>query len=91
MESNQNITFNKKVSHKKVLSTLCQFEPSTVVLEACYTAHPCGLAIEALGHTVKLIPPYQVKPFVVGNKNDANDVIAIAEASLAGPRQALFP
>jgi transposase len=30
---------------------------------------------------VKLIPPYQVKPFVVGNKNDHNDAIAIAEAS----------
>ncbi|SEH06006.1 Transposase IS116/IS110/IS902 family protein [Candidatus Venteria ishoeyi] len=34
-----------------------------------------------LGHTVKLIPPYQVKPFVIGNKNDHNDAIAIAEAA----------
>ena len=50
-------------------------------MEACYTAHPWGRAIEALGHKVKLIPPYQVKPFVVGNKNDHNDAIAIIEAS----------
>ena len=42
---------------------------------------PWGRAIQSLGHTVKLIPPYQVKPFVLGNKNDHNDAIAIAEAS----------
>lgn len=81
MDSDQNISFNKKISRKKLLSTLCQFEPTTVVMEACYTSHPWGRAIQALGHTVKLIPPYQVKPFVVGNKNDHNDAIAIAEAS----------
>jgi transposase len=81
MDSEQRITENKKVSRKKLLPTLSQFEPTTVVMEACYTSHPWGRAIQALGHTVKLIPPYQVKPFVIGNKNDHNDAIAIAEAS----------
>jgi len=81
MDDDQKIVFNKKVSRKKLLSTLGQFEPTTVVMEACYTSHPWGRAIQGLGHTVKLIPPYQVKPFVVGNKNDHNDAIAIAEAS----------
>ena len=33
-----------------------------------------------MGHTVKLIPPQYVKPFVRGNKNDYNDALAIAEA-----------
>jgi transposase len=59
-------------------------------MEACYTSHPWGRAIQALGHTVKLIPPYQVKPFVVGNKNDHNDAIAIAEASRR-PRASFVP
>jgi transposase len=27
----------------------------------------------------ELIPPFIVKPFVIGNKNDANDALAIAE------------
>jgi transposase len=81
MDDDQKIVFNKKVSRKKLLHTLSQFEPITVIMEACYTSHPWGRAIQALGHTVKLIPPYQVKPFVVGNKSDHNDVIAIAEAS----------
>jgi transposase len=81
MNDDQTIVFNKKVSRKKLLHTLSQLEPTTVIMEACYTSHPWGRAIQALGHTVKLIPPYQVKPFVVGNKNDHNDAIAIAEAS----------
>ena len=41
-----------------------------------------GREIQKLGHTVKLIPPFTVKPFLIGNKNDANDAIAIGEASL---------
>ena len=36
---------------------------------------------DALGHTVKLIAPQYVKPFVIGNKNDYNDVHGIAEAA----------
>jgi transposase len=81
MDENQQVMLNKKVSRRKLLHSLRQFEPTQVILEACYTAHPWGRAIQELGHTVKLIPPYQVKPFVVGNKNDHNDAIAIAEAS----------
>jgi len=50
-------------------------------MEACYSAHPWGRVIQEMGHAVKLIPPYQVKPFVIGNKNDHNDAIAIIEAS----------
>ncbi|MDC0948184.1 IS110 family transposase, partial [Gammaproteobacteria bacterium] len=34
-----------------------------------------------LGHEALLIPPAKVKPFVQGNKNDANDAVAIAEAA----------
>ncbi|MEW8525578.1 MAG: IS110 family transposase [Candidatus Thiodiazotropha endolucinida] len=81
LDADHKIVCNKKVSRKKLLFTLGQFEPTTVVMEACYTSHPWGRAIQTLGHTVKLIPPYQVKPFIVGNKNDHNDAIAIAEAS----------
>ena len=47
-----------------------------------YSANPWGRRIKALGHTVKCIPAHVVKPFVRGNKNDANDALAIAEAAL---------
>ncbi|MDM8547536.1 IS110 family transposase [Candidatus Venteria ishoeyi] len=81
LNAHNKVVINKKVSRKKLLATLSQFEPTEVVMEACYSAHHWGRAIAVLGHTVKLIPPYQVKPFVVGNKNDHNDAIAIAEAA----------
>jgi len=72
---------NVKVVRKDLLHKLRQFEPTIVAMEACYSSHPWGRAIQQLGHTVKLIPPIKVKPFVQGNKNDSNDALAIAEAS----------
>lgn len=52
-----------------------------VVIEACATAHYWAREIERCGHTVKLIPPQHVKAFLVGNKNDYNDALAIAVAA----------
>ena len=76
------VAINKKVTRSKLLETVSQLECDFVVMEACYSSNPWGRAIASLGHSVKLIPPHQVKPFLVGNKNDHNDAIAIAEASL---------
>jgi transposase len=90
MSEQREIIFNKKVKRKQLLDILRQFEPTIVVMEACYTSHPWGRAIQEMGHQVKLIPPYQVKPFVVGNKNDHNDAIAIAEASFR-PKATFVP
>src|SRR5271157_5595016 len=50
-------------------------------MEACATAHGWGREIERVGHTVRLIPPAYVKPFVKRQKNDAADAEAIAEAA----------
>jgi len=82
LDENRKILFNKKVKRSGLLHELRQFSPSLVVMEACYSSNPWGRRIEKLGHTVRLIPPFIVKPFVIGNKNDANDALAIAEASL---------
>ena len=82
LDENRKVLFNKKVKRSELLHELRQFSPSLVVMEACYSSNPWGRRIEKLGHTVKLIPPFIVKPFVIGNKNDANDALAIAEASL---------
>lgn len=76
------ILSNKKVSRKKLSQEMALLSPTTVVMEACYSAHYWGRTFEQYGHTVKLVPAQHVKPFVRGNKNDANDAIAIGEASL---------
>ena len=82
LDDTRKIIFNKKVKRSELLHELRQFEPTLVVMEACYSSNPWGRRIEKLGHTVRLIPPFIVKPFVIGNKNDANDALAIAEASM---------
>jgi len=76
------ILSNKKVSRKKLRQQMAQLSPTIVAMEACYSAHYWGRTFEQYGHTVKLIPAQHVKPFVRGNKNDANDAVAIGEASL---------
>ena len=54
----------------------------TVVLEACGAAHHWGRVLGGLGHTVKLIAPEAVRPFVKpGRKNDAADAAALCEAA----------
>lgn len=82
LNTHNKVAFNKKVVRSKLLETISQLECDYVVMEACYASNPWGRAITSLGFAVKLIPPHQVKPFLVGNKNDHNDAIAIAEASL---------
>jgi transposase len=72
---------NKKVRRRDLLKTVTKLEPNRVVMEACYSSNYWGREFQNLGKEVGLIPPHHVKPFVVGNKNDANDALAIAEAS----------
>lgn len=51
-----------------------------VGIEACSSSHYWSRKIAQLGHTVKLIAPQHVKPYLRGNKNNYNDAQAIAEA-----------
>jgi len=55
--------------------------PAHVALEACGGSHHWGRRLAAMGHTVQLIPPQYVKPFVRRGKNDRNDAEAISEAA----------
>lgn len=50
-------------------------------MEACGSAHHWGRELEALGHTVRLLPPADVARYRDGNKTDRADAIAILEAA----------
>ena len=80
--NDHSILSNKKVTRKKLGNEIALLKPTTIVMEACYSAHHWGRVFESYGHTVQLVPAQHVKPFVRGNKNDANDAVAIGEASL---------
>ena len=49
-------------------------------MEACGSAHHWARKLQAMGHTVRLMAPQFVKPYVKTNKNDAADAEAICEA-----------
>lgn len=70
----------RQVRRGQWLTRLAQLPPCTVVMEACSGAHHWGRAMVSLGHTVRLIAPQFVKPFVKGNKTDRNDAEAICAA-----------
>jgi transposase len=49
-------------------------------MEACGSAHYRARKLQAMGHTVKLMAPQFIKPYVKTNKHDAADAEAICEA-----------
>ena len=55
-------------------------EPCLIGMEACGSSHQWDRKLEAMGHTVKLMAPQFVKPYVKTNNNDANHAEAICEA-----------
>ena len=75
------VAFRRKLTRDRILSFLAEQPACLVAMEACATAHDWARAIEKLGHTVRLIPPQYVKPYVKRQKNDAADAEAIAEAA----------
>lgn len=75
-----NVILSKALRRQKLAAFFASLPPCTVGMEACGSAHYWGRELEAQGHTVKLIPPIYVKPFVRRQKNDANDAAAIHEA-----------
>lgn len=52
-----------------------------IAMEACCGAHHLGRQLVAQGHTIKLMPPEYVRPYVKAQKNDDRDAEAIAEAA----------
>lgn len=81
LNEHNKVTVNKKVSRNKLLEAVLKLDSKLIVMEACYSSNYWGRLFQRHGFTVHLIPPHQVKPFVMGNKNDPNDAVAIGEAS----------
>jgi transposase len=63
-----------------VLTFFQKLPPCLVGIEACASSHHWSRELQALGHTVRLMPPAYVKPYVKRQKNDATDAEAICEA-----------
>src|SRR3974390_880205 len=74
------VVIRKRISRSKVLEFFSGLLPCLVGIEACPSAHHWSRELQALGHTVRLMPPNYVKAYLKRSKNDANDAAAICEA-----------
>jgi transposase len=80
VDDNGDIVAKKQLKRAKVLSFFVKLKPCLIGMEACGGAHYWSRELTKLGHTVRLMSPQHVKPYIKGNKNDANDAAGICEA-----------
>ncbi|MDE1863716.1 MAG: IS110 family transposase [Thaumarchaeota archaeon] len=74
------VVLRRQLRRNQLLSFFATLPPCLIGMEACGGAHYWARELQKLGHTVKLMAPQFVKPYVKSNKNDANDAEAICEA-----------
>ena len=80
----------KQLKRDQVAEFFVNLPPCLIGMEACGSAHYWARKLVSLGHTVKLMAPQFVKPYVKTNKNDAADAEAICEA-VARPNMRFVP
>ncbi len=80
-DASGSVVFRKRLSRGRLLAFFAAQQPCVVVMETCSGAHHWGRELTRMGHTVRLIPPAYVKPFVKRQKNDEADAEAICEAA----------
>ena len=66
------VIVRRQLKRRYVLTFFQQLSPCLVGIEACGSAHHWSRELQALGHTVRLMPPAYVKPYVKRQKNDAS-------------------
>src|SRR5512140_1887801 len=74
------VIVRRQLKRRYVLTFFQKLSPCLVGVEACGSAHHWSRELQVLGHTVRLMPPAYVKPYVKRQKNDAAEAEAICEA-----------
>ncbi len=74
------VVVRKALRRSQLLAFFAKLPSCLVGMEACGTSHHWARELVRLGHTVKLMPPAYVKPYVKRGKTDAADAEAICEA-----------
>ena len=74
------VVIRRQLKRRYVLAFFQKLAPCLVGIEACASSHHWSRELKGLGHTVRLIPPAYVRPYVKRQKNDAADAEAICEA-----------
>ena len=82
------VVLRRRMRRQTILGFAAKLPACVVAMEACCGAHYLGRLLTSQGHTVRLMSPEYVRPYVKAQKNDDRDAEAIAEAA-SRPRCAL--
>lgn len=74
------VAVRKQLKRSEMSSYFANLETCLIGMEACGSAYYWARKLEGYGHTVKLMAPQFVKPYVKTNKHDMADAEAICEA-----------
>ena len=74
------VLIRRQLKRRAVLAFFQKLPVCLVGIEACASSHYWSRELQALGHSVRLMPPAYVKPYVKRQKNDMADAEAICEA-----------
>lgn len=74
------VILKKQLKRAQMAPYFINLPPCLIGIEACGSAHHWARKLQAMGHTVRLMAPQFVKPYVKTNKNDLADAEAICEA-----------
>ena len=74
------VVVRRQLKRRYVLAFFQKLPPCLVGIEACASSHYWARELQPLGHTLRLMPPAYVKPYVKRQKNDMADAEAICEA-----------
>ncbi len=80
VDAEGNVVVRRKLKRRYIVAFFQKLPPCLVGIEACASSHYWSRELQALGHTVRLMPPAYVRPYVKRHKNDAADAEAICEA-----------
>jgi len=58
------VVIRRQLKRRYVLAFFEKLQPCLVGIEACASSHHGSRELQALGHTVRLMPPAYVKPYV---------------------------
>jgi transposase len=80
VDENGETVIRRQLRRSRMLAFFKKLPPCLVGIEACASSHYWSRELQDFGHTVKIMPPAYVKPYVKRQKNDAADAEAICEA-----------
>lgn len=75
------VVLRRRIRREGIVAFAAALPACIVAMEACCGAHFLGRTLVAQGHTIRLMSPEYVQPYVKAQKTDDRDAEAIAEAA----------